>query len=259
MCLNTNNITTSLQDTESPMMPKFSNEKELFIVQFMKKNPVMWDSKHPDFRKVDIKGHFWSKLANELSLEVSELDTWYKTQRKTVSNFQGPTKKIPTIREKWVLENLSFIKETIRKKSDPKDRGVSTSILEKRKRQDTCINLPPDKKIKLTNDKEMSELDTHFLELSKKCDLLNPNSDIVEEIKMRSQNFINELLKDLFTNLNSPDVHESQEATANETICEDVVATEGQGDLMEDRDVYKESVHNLSSTAERIFWTIPEL
>ena len=78
-CLNTDNINTALEHTESPMMPKFNNEKKAFIVQFMKQNPVMWDSMHPDFRKANIKGQIWSKLAKELSLEVSELITWYRT------------------------------------------------------------------------------------------------------------------------------------------------------------------------------------
>ena len=270
-------------------MPKFTKEIEIYIVQHLKNNPVLWDKTHQDFRNPKIKGNAWSTLATALSVEVSQLTSWYNTKRKSISQFHDHTNKNPGPTDIWALQHLDFLKEHIRK----------------RPREETCQNLPSNKKRKLTSDIQISELDKYFLELSKKIESLSPTAEIVEVIKKRSLDCFNNCITEFFghnsrenihENLESPtgipggeslstdgnfiedlhnasvldlsptaekeNSHEILESIATQTTSQYLISTEipGRENVSTDGnligDLYKASVLDFSSTAERDFFTI---
>ncbi|XP_072171008.1 uncharacterized protein [Diadema setosum] len=111
---------------------KINNEAvEDDLVEWLRENPILWDSTQRDFRQAKKKESMWTDKAKELNRSGNFLKGWYKNLRdqfvKLKKDKLGDGARRFTYREQWVLERFEFLAHTVilRKKSPYGTRRVA--------------------------------------------------------------------------------------------------------------------------------------
>ena len=100
------------------------------LVEWIQQHPELYNKAEADYRKTAAKKALWQSKADELKMSVEDLLCWYKSQRtrlgKILMKKSGQEAKIPTAREKWVLEKWSFLKNFITRQQGRVASSVSS-------------------------------------------------------------------------------------------------------------------------------------
>ena len=100
------------------------------VIGLLIDNPVLYAKGLRDYKDTVKKQRLWEKKAEELNLETSILQTWYKSMRTRLSKLtkskSGDGSREMTDRDKWILNSFEFLKKHIcRLRSRP---GINVSI-----------------------------------------------------------------------------------------------------------------------------------
>ena len=98
-------------------------EEEQLMCEFLWENPILWDIKKTDYRRVDKKKKLWEDEANVLGKSVAHLQGWFKSLRDTNTrlhkNRSGDPPNELTERELWVKTSFDFLKSVVRHRAGP--------------------------------------------------------------------------------------------------------------------------------------------
>ncbi|XP_071505419.1 uncharacterized protein [Diadema antillarum] len=87
------------------------------LVEWLRENPILWDSTQRDFRQAEKKERMWTIKAKELNRSGNSLKGWYKNLRdqfvKLKKDKMGDAGRRFTYREQWVLEHFEFLAHTV--------------------------------------------------------------------------------------------------------------------------------------------------
>ena len=89
------------------------------MVQWLRENPAIWDSKLSAYRDVALKDKLWQQRASEIGLAENHIRQWWRGLR---CQHLRVMKKVKngcqlTEREGWVRDNLDFIKSSRKHRS----------------------------------------------------------------------------------------------------------------------------------------------
>jgi len=98
-------------------------EEEQLMCDFLRENPMLWDIKKTDYRRVDKKNKLWEDQANVLGRSVAHLQGWFKSLRDTNTRLHKKRSGDPpnelTERELWVKTSFDFLKSVVRHRAGP--------------------------------------------------------------------------------------------------------------------------------------------
>ncbi|KAJ8021187.1 hypothetical protein HOLleu_40982 [Holothuria leucospilota] len=103
------------------------------LVEWLRENPILWDSAHRDFRLTKKKENMWVEKAKDLDKNGDFLKGWYKDLRdqfvKLRKEKSGAGARRLTYREEWVLQRFQFLAHTVkyRKKKSCAIRSVAAT------------------------------------------------------------------------------------------------------------------------------------
>ena len=107
-------------------------EEEQLMCEFIRENPMLWDIKKTDYRRVDKKNKVWEDQANALGRSVAHLQGWFKSLRDTNTRLHKKKSGDPpselTERELWVKTSFDFLKSVVRHRAGP-IKSVSINLL----------------------------------------------------------------------------------------------------------------------------------
>ena len=88
-----------------------SDQVEEDLVDWLKSNPFLWLRSTKDYFR---KKSAWEDKAKELGVSLQHLQNWWKNVKdwyvKLLKKTSGQASKTLTMRDRWVLTNISFYK-----------------------------------------------------------------------------------------------------------------------------------------------------
>ncbi|XP_066288465.1 uncharacterized protein [Branchiostoma lanceolatum] len=102
-------------------------EVEAALVEWIRENQILWNSKLILFKRTDMKEALWTEKGEQLGKSAQYLKGWWRSIKDNFTRLDkkmhGDEPKDLTEREEWILNSCSFLWPLIRHKSQP-SRGV---------------------------------------------------------------------------------------------------------------------------------------
>ena len=109
----------------------FTDSQEIFIVEFVKLHPELYDKEHPCFHDRTRREALWAEISAELKLQPFDVRRWFESQRTRygkLSKLQsGQAPREMTKRQSWVYQQMGFLKTHIRRKGANRSSGFEAS------------------------------------------------------------------------------------------------------------------------------------
>ena len=109
----------------------FTDSQEIFIVEFVKQHPELYDKEHPRFHDRNRREALWAEISAELKLQPFDVRRWFESQRTRygkLSKLQsGQALREMTKRQSWVYKQMGFLKTHIRRKGANRSSGFEAS------------------------------------------------------------------------------------------------------------------------------------
>ena len=126
------------EDTESHSSAKkarvcatFTDSQEIFIVEFVKQHPELYDKEHPRFHDRNRREALFAEISAELKLHRFDVRHWFESQQMhygKLSKLQsGQAPREMTKRQSWVYQQMGFLKTHIRQKGANRSSGFEVS------------------------------------------------------------------------------------------------------------------------------------
>ena len=101
----------------------YGAEEEELMCEFLHANPMIWDIKKSDYRRLDKKAKLWEDQANAMGRTMEHLQGWFKSLRDAHTRLHkkksGDGAPVLTDREQWVKSNFEFHRNVIRHRPEP--------------------------------------------------------------------------------------------------------------------------------------------
>ena len=92
----------------------FTDGQEIFIVEFVKQHPELYDKEHPRFHDRTRREALWAEISVELKLQPFDVRRWFESQRTCYSKLSklqsGQAPREMTKRQSWVYQQMGFLK-----------------------------------------------------------------------------------------------------------------------------------------------------
>ena len=109
----------------------FTNSQEVFIVEFVKQHPELYDKEHSRFHDRTRREALWAEISAELKLQPFDVRRWFEYQQTRfgkLSKLQsGQAPREMTKRQSWVYQQMGFLKTHIRRKGANRSSGFEAS------------------------------------------------------------------------------------------------------------------------------------
>ncbi|XP_029308296.1 uncharacterized protein LOC115021781 [Cottoperca gobio] len=96
---------------------------EEIMLEFLTENPIIWDRKRSDYRRVHKKGKLWHDQGILMEKPDFHLQGWFKSLRDTNTrlhkNKSGDGASELTEREQWIKDKFVFLKSVVRHRPEP--------------------------------------------------------------------------------------------------------------------------------------------
>ena len=102
-------------------VPLLSDEQEEEAIQFFRNHEVLYNRRHLQYRDVDHRDSLWQEQAGRLGISADELRVWWDGLRSRYVNLTKPGQSgsravTVTARQRWIVQNLSFLDKFIARK-----------------------------------------------------------------------------------------------------------------------------------------------
>jgi len=109
-----------------------NSQDEQLMCEFLRNNPILWDSRKIDFRRVDKKAIIWENQAKIMGKTAEHLQGWYRSLRDTNTrlhkkNGSSGASKL-TEREEWVKSNLGFLNNVVRHRASETNNATESEV-----------------------------------------------------------------------------------------------------------------------------------
>ena len=109
----------------------FTDSEEVYIVEFVKLHPELYDKEHSCFHDRNRREALWAEISAELKLQPFDVRRWFESQRTRygkLSKLQsGQAPREMTKRQSWVYQQMGFLKTHIRRKEANRSSGFEAS------------------------------------------------------------------------------------------------------------------------------------
>ncbi|XP_066296187.1 uncharacterized protein [Branchiostoma lanceolatum] len=103
-------------------------EVEKALVEWIKENDILWNSKLIRYKRIDLKEALWNEKAKELEKTATYLKGWWRSIKDIFTRLHkrksGDGPKDLTEREEWIFATCTFLGPLVRHVSQPM-RSVS--------------------------------------------------------------------------------------------------------------------------------------
>ena len=108
----------------------YSEEEEIELADWLKTHPHIYTKGLRDYKDTDKKTRLWEEKAKDMNVNVDMLQTWYKSIRTRIGKLtvekSGTARKEISVRDRFLLDTFSFLKDQIARK--PTRQGVTVSM-----------------------------------------------------------------------------------------------------------------------------------
>ena len=98
-------------------------EVEKALMEWIKENQILWNSKLILFKRTDMKEALWTEKGQQLQKTAKYLRGWWRSIKDNFTRLDkkksGDEPKELTEREEWILNTCSFSRPLVRHKSQP--------------------------------------------------------------------------------------------------------------------------------------------
>ena len=109
----------------------FTDSQEVFIVEFVKLHPELYDKEHSRFHDRTRREALWAEISVELKLQPFDVRHWFESQRTCIGKLStlqsGQAPREMTKRQSWVYQQMGFRKTHIRRKGANRSSGFEAS------------------------------------------------------------------------------------------------------------------------------------